>query len=68
MSFANEYRGHAAECVALAERLSDPADRARLIDMAQSFLDLADRQERQSLASRRGRSRLRAEASSDKAP
>jgi hypothetical protein len=36
-----EYRRHAAECLELAERISDPTDKARLITMAQSFLELA---------------------------
>ena len=40
---ADEYRGYAAECMALAERVTDPADKARLVQMAQAFLDLADR-------------------------
>ena len=68
MSFADEYREHAAECIALAGRISDFADKARLIDMAQAFLDLADRQERKSASSRPGRSRLRAEPPADEAP
>ena len=40
---ADEYRGYAAECMALAERVTDPADKARLVQMAQAFLELADR-------------------------
>ena len=39
---ADEYRGYAAECMALAERVTDPADKARLVQMAQAFLELAD--------------------------
>ena len=46
MSSANDYRRYAAECLALAERLSDSADKARLVQMAQAFLDLANKQER----------------------
>ena len=40
---ADEYRWYAAECMALAERVTDPADKARLVQMAQAFLELADR-------------------------
>jgi hypothetical protein len=36
-----EYRRHAADCLELAERISDPTDKAHLITMAQSFLELA---------------------------
>jgi len=40
-----EYRLHAAECLELAERASEPDDKARLIEMAQKFLELANRLE-----------------------
>jgi hypothetical protein len=40
-----EYRRHAAECLELAERISEPTDKARLITMAQSFLELAHKLE-----------------------
>ena len=43
LASADEYRGYAVECMALAERVTDPADKARLVQMAQAFLDLADR-------------------------
>ena len=43
LSTADEYRRYAAECMALAERVADPADKARLVQMAQAFLELADR-------------------------
>ena len=43
MASAEVYRRYAAECVALAQRLRDPNDKARLLEMAQAFLDLADR-------------------------
>jgi hypothetical protein len=46
MSLAAEYRRYAAECIALSERVSNLVDKARLIDMAQAFLGLADKQER----------------------
>jgi hypothetical protein len=41
MSTADDYRRYAAECIALADRLVDAADKGRLIQMAQAFLDLA---------------------------
>ena len=37
---AAEYRQYAAECLALSERLSNPLDKARLIQMAQDFLSM----------------------------
>jgi hypothetical protein len=46
MSSASEYRRYAAECLALAERLSDPADKSRLVQMAQAFLEFANKNER----------------------
>ena len=42
---AAEYRLHAAECLELAERVSDSDDKARLVEMAQGFLELANRLE-----------------------
>jgi hypothetical protein len=42
---AAQYRLHAAECLELAERTPDPSDKARLITMAQSFLELAHKLE-----------------------
>jgi hypothetical protein len=44
MASADGYRRYASECVALAGRVLDLADKARLIDMAQAFLDLAGKQ------------------------
>jgi hypothetical protein len=43
MSSAEEYRAFAEECFALAQKAADPDDRARLIQMAQSWRELADR-------------------------
>ena len=43
LSTAHEYRRYAAECMALAERVTDPADKASLVQMAQAFMELADR-------------------------
>jgi hypothetical protein len=48
-SKAEEYRREAAGCLQLAERMSDSADRARLLEMAQDWLDLAVKAERQSI-------------------
>ena len=42
---ANDYRRYSAECLALAERVADRADKAHLIQMAQAFLELANKQE-----------------------
>jgi hypothetical protein len=38
---AEEYRRYAAECLALAQRTSDTNDRARLLEMANAFNELA---------------------------
>lgn len=40
-----DYRRYAAECVRLAQRVEDPMDKARLLDMAETFRELADRHE-----------------------
>jgi hypothetical protein len=45
MTTADEYRRYAADCMALANRLTHPNDKARLVQMAQAFLELADRRE-----------------------
>jgi hypothetical protein len=50
-SSAAEYRLHAAECLELAERVADPADKARLIKMAQDFFELANKLERAAASS-----------------
>ena len=42
-SSAAEYR---FRCLELAERVADPADKARLIKMAQDFFELANKLER----------------------
>jgi hypothetical protein len=49
MSSAEDYRQWAVECLAIAERASNIADRDRLIQMAQAFLDLAVKLERKDL-------------------
>jgi hypothetical protein len=40
---AVDYRRYAAECVRLAQQVADPGDKARLLDMAETFLELADK-------------------------
>lgn len=41
MARAEDYRHYAAQCLALAQRAEDPNDRARLLDMANAFNQLA---------------------------
>jgi len=43
MATAEEYRAFAAKCLALAQSISDQDDKARLIEMAQAWRDLADK-------------------------
>ncbi len=38
---AEEYRRLVAQCLALAERATDQSDKARLLEIAQAWLDLA---------------------------
>ena len=40
-----DYRRYAAECVRLAQRVDDPDDKARMLDMAETFRELADKYE-----------------------
>jgi hypothetical protein len=47
MSLADTYKRRAAECVQLAEQASDPADKARYLQMADSWLHLAAKVEDQ---------------------
>jgi hypothetical protein len=42
---AVDYRRYAAECVRLAQQVADPEDKARLLDMAETFRELADKNE-----------------------
>jgi len=42
MSSAEEYRRRAASCILMAADAKDPANRVALMDMAQSWLLLAD--------------------------
>ena len=41
MASADEYRDYAEQCVALASKSSNPGDKARLLQMAQTWRDLA---------------------------
>jgi hypothetical protein len=43
MESAERYRGHAAECVRLAQRSTSAADKALLLEMAKNWIDLAER-------------------------
>ena len=45
---ADEYRRNAADCLRMVERTADPAARATLLDMAQSWRILAEQAERNS--------------------
>jgi hypothetical protein len=45
MTTAEEYRQYAAECLGLADRAPNSNDKARLVQMAQAFLELADRRD-----------------------
>jgi len=47
MTSAKDYRRYAAECMALAERMSDPSDKSRLVQMAQAFMELAEKRRRE---------------------
>ena len=48
-----EFRRYSLNCLAFAENVSNPDDKARLIEMAQEFLELAIRQEQRDLQSAR---------------
>ena len=43
MPSAEEYRQYAAQCLALAQHVSDPDARAHLLEMAQAWRELADK-------------------------
>jgi hypothetical protein len=40
---AVDYRRYAAECIRLAQSIANPDDKARLLDMAETFRELADK-------------------------
>jgi hypothetical protein len=42
---AVDYRRYASECFRLAQQVSDPDDKARLLHMAEMFRELADKKE-----------------------
>ena len=46
MGSAEEYREHARDCIRLAQSAASPTDRARLIEMAERWVRLAERFER----------------------
>ena len=46
-----EFRRYSLNCLAFAESVSNPEDKARLIEMAQAFLELAIKQEERNLQS-----------------
>ncbi len=43
MSSVEDYRGYAAECLRLAQNAADSGDKARLLQMAQAWQDLAEK-------------------------
>jgi hypothetical protein len=45
MASSDEYRRLAQECIALAERATEPLDRVRLLAMAQAWRELADKED-----------------------
>src|SRR5262245_44013335 len=50
MSPAETYRRYAAECLALAQKVSTPEDRAHLLQMAQHWRQLAEKADAQGRA------------------
>ena len=46
MSRVDEYRRYAAECLRIAQETSDPEAKARLLNMAQKWRELSERQRR----------------------
>ena len=45
MALADQYKRRAAECVRMAERTDDAQDRALLMQMAQTWMRLAEKAE-----------------------
>jgi hypothetical protein len=43
MTSADDFRRYAAECVALAQQMTDPADKAHMLQMAQAWRELAEK-------------------------
>jgi hypothetical protein len=50
MPDTGEYRAHAAECVRLAQKTSDPQSKSSLLDMARAWLALVTQGEKSSEA------------------
>ena len=48
MPDTGEYRAHAAECVRLAQKTSDPQSKSSLLDMARAWLALVTQSEKNS--------------------
>jgi len=48
MARADEYRRYAAECLRVAQKTNNPSDKAMMLEMAQRWLELAERSERES--------------------
>jgi hypothetical protein len=48
MASVHDYKRRAAECVRIAERMRNPADKALLMQMADTWLRLADKAEERS--------------------
>ena len=46
MRKSNEYRAFAAHCLTFAKDSPNPADKTRLLTMAEAWFDLADRRSR----------------------
>jgi hypothetical protein len=51
MASSYDYRRYSGNCLAFAENVSNLDDKARLIEMAQEFLELAMKQEQRDLQS-----------------
>jgi hypothetical protein len=43
MASADELRGYATRCLTLAQKAADPNDKARLLQMAEAWRQLADK-------------------------
>ncbi len=43
MARAEDYRRYAAECLRVAQQLTDPTDKAKLVQMAQKWRELAQK-------------------------
>jgi hypothetical protein len=49
MAPSEDFRRYSANCLSFAEHVTDPDDKARLLEMAQAFLELAIKQEQRDL-------------------